>query len=454
MAAADLGWRQFFLDARLQRLIELALGNNRDLRVATLAIDEARAKYRIQRAAQFPTVQGNAGLVSQRVPPDFRAPGQSAEINTYGVGVGFTAYELDFFGRVRSLKEAALQDFLATEEARRSAQISLVAEVANAYLTLQADQELLRISQETLAAQQSAADMVSRGKNAGAMAQIDQHRADTQVQTAQVGVEQYTRQVAQDENALALLIGGPLPQDLPSGQPFGGQGFVTDPPAGLPSALLERRPDIIAAEHRLKGANANIGAARAAFFPTISLTGALGASSTSLAGLFSAGMATWLFAPQITVPIFNAGSNQANLDASKVRKDINVALYEKAIQTAFREVADSLAARTTLDRQAAAQQKLVDETRETQRLTQIRFRNGVDDYFPVFDAQRQTYSAEQALVALQLARLTSRVSLYKALGGGLVEGGANPAAGNAQPPAAAGRSEPAQAAATAKVGQR
>ena len=420
-AAADLGWQDFFADARLRRLIELALANNRDLRVATLAIEQARAQYRIQRAAQFPAIDASAGLVSQRVPSDLRAPGQSSVINQYSAGVGFNAFELDFFGRVRSLKHEALEQYLATEEARRSAHISLVAEVASAYLTWRADQALLQISEDTLKSQQAAAEMVGRGKRAGAMAQLDLHRADTQVQTARVGVEQFTRQVAQDENALGLLIGGPLPQDLPPGEPFESPGLVAELPAGLPSALLQQRPDIMAAEHRLKAANADIGAARAAFFPTISLTAAVGTASTNLSGLFAAGMGAWTFAPQITMPIFNAGSNQARLDASKVQKDINIAAYEKTIQTAFREVADGLAARGTYDRQAAAQETLVKEVGETQRLSEMRFKNGVDDYFSVFDAQRQLYTAQQTLATIRLARLTSRVALYKALGGGWSE---------------------------------
>jgi multidrug efflux system outer membrane protein len=415
--AASLGWEDFFTDPRLRRLIELSLANNRDLRMATLAIDQARAQYRIQRAAQFPSINANANMVATRVPGALVGGGQSSVIHAYTAGVGFNAFELDVFGRVRSLKHEALEQYLAVQEVRRSAQISLVAEVASAYLTLQADKELLKISQETLDVQQSAVQMVERSKRAGGMAQIDMHRAQTQLETARVGVEQYTRQVAQDGNALAVLIGTQLPQDLPPPQPFENTSFVAELPAGLPSALLEQRPDIMAAEHRLKGANADIGAARAAFFPSISLTAAIGVASTALAGLFSSGMA-WAFAPAITMPIFNGGANQARLDASKVQKDINVAAYEKTIQQAFREVADGLAARGTYDREAAAQETLAREIGETRRLSEMRFRNGVDDYFPVFDAQRQLYSAQQSLVTIRLARLTSRVDLYKALGGG------------------------------------
>jgi len=427
--SVEVGWREFFVDPQLQELISRALSGNRDLRIAALSVDEARALYRVQRAAQFPQIDVNAGLASTRVSPKLRAPGQSAQINSYTAGIGFTSYELDFFGRVRSLKHAALEEFMATEDARRSAQITLVAEVADAYLTLLADRELLALSQDTLKSQQEAAEMVSRGQRAGALAKLDEHRAQTQLQTAQVGVEQYTRQVAQDENALTLLLGGPLPAQPQQAPALDAPNLLAALPAGLPSSLLEQRPDIRAAEHQLKAANANIGAARAAFFPSITLTGVLGVASTSLAGLFSGGLA-WVFAPQLTMPIFTAGRNQANLDLTTIRKDINVANYEKTIQTAFREVADSMAATATYDRQIKAQETMVQEINETEKLSRMRFRNGVDDYFGVFDAQRQLYNARQQLVTYRLARLDSQVALYKALGGGWRESGAPGQDGN------------------------
>ncbi|WP_080424757.1 efflux transporter outer membrane subunit [Burkholderia ubonensis] len=422
-AAADLGWRQFFVDPQLQQLIARALANNRDLRIATLNIDAARAQYRLQRAAQFPEIDANLGLNSQRLSPGLRAPGQSPLINTFSAGVGLTNFEIDLFGRVRSMSHAAQEQYLATVEAQRSVHISLVAEVGNAYLTLMADRELLKLAQDTLKNQQDVAAMIHRGKLAGGMAQLDEHRADTQVQTAQVAVEQYTRQVAQDENALTLLIGGgPLPAGVTNAMPLGNQHVLAEFPEGLPSTLLERRPDIMAAEHRLIAANANIGAARAAFFPKITLTGMLGVASATLAGLFSGG-AAWLFAPQLTMPIFDGGRNSANLDLATVEKDVNVANYERTIQSAFREVADSMAARTTFEREVNAQQKMIHDISETQRLAQMRFQNGVDDYFGVFDAQRQLFQAQQLLVTYKLAGLTSRVTLYKALGGGWQESG-------------------------------
>lgn len=440
-AAADLGWRQFFVDPQLQQLIARALANNRDLRIATLNIDAARAQYRLQRAAQFPEIDANLGLNSQRLSPGLRAPGQSPLINTFSAGVGLTNFEIDLFGRVRSMSHAAQEQYLATVEAQRSVHISLVAEVGNAYLTLMADRELLKLAQDTLKNQQDVAAMIHRGKLAGGMAQLDEHRADTQVQTAQVAVEQYTRQVAQDENALTLLIGGgPLPAGVTNAMPLGNQHVLAEFPEGLPSTLLERRPDIMAAEHRLIAANANIGAARAAFFPRITLTGMLGVASATLAGLFSGG-AAWLFAPQLTMPIFDGGRNSANLDLATVEKDVNVANYERTIQSAFREVADSMAARTTFEREVNAQQKMIHDISETQRLAQMRFQNGVDDYFGVFDAQRQLFQAQQLLVTYKLAGLTSRVTLYKALGGGWQESnqvaGAQQPAAKAQPAAAA-----------------
>ncbi|WP_080436443.1 efflux transporter outer membrane subunit [Burkholderia ubonensis] len=452
-AAADLGWRQFFVDPQLQQLIARALANNRDLRIATLNIDAARAQYRLQRAAQFPEIDANLGLNSQRLSPGLRAPGQSPLINTFAAGVGLTNFEIDLFGRVRSMSHAAQEQYLATVEAQRSVHISLVAEVGNAYLTLMADRELLKLAQDTLKNQQDVAAMIHRGKLAGGMAQLDEHRADTQVQTAQVAVEQYTRQVAQDENALTLLIGGgPLPAGVTNAMPLGNQHVLAEFPEGLPSTLLERRPDIMAAEHRLIAANANIGAARAAFFPRITLTGMLGVASATLAGLFSGG-AAWLFAPQLTMPIFDGGRNSANLDLATVEKDVNVANYERTIQSAFREVADSMAARTTFEREVNAQQKMIHDISETQRLAQMRFQNGVDDYFGVFDAQRQLFQAQQLLVTYKLAGLTSRVTLYKALGGGWQESGqvagAQPAA-KAQPAAAARPGATAQSKAAAQ----
>jgi multidrug efflux system outer membrane protein len=415
MQAADIGWRDFFADPRLQRMIALSLANNRDLRIAVLNAEETRARYQIQRAALYPTIDASAGSASTHMPNDLRYPGQPTTI--YSLGVGFTSFELDFFGRVRSLKDQALQQYFATEAASTSAQITLVAEVANAYLTWEANQELLHLAEDTMRTQKEGYEMMTRRVMGKAASQLDLQRAQTQVETAGVALDQYRRQAAQTENTLSLLIGGPIPNDLPPPRPLAAQGVLADLPAGLPSDMLERRPDIVAAEDALKGANANIGAARAAFFPRVTLTGALGAESSSLAGLFSNGMA-WAFAPTISVPIFDAGANKANLEVAKLNKDIYVAQYEKAIQTAFREVSDGLVGRTTLESETRRQQELVDTNAKSYDLTMMRYRAGMGDYFDALDTQRSLFTAQQALVSLRLARLTNLVTLYKALGGG------------------------------------
>jgi multidrug efflux system outer membrane protein len=416
--AADIGWRDFFADPRLQRLISIALNNNRDLRIAALHVEDMRAKYQIQRSTLFPTVDALAGSTTVHQPGALQYAGEPSTI--YSVGVGVTSYELDFFGRVRSLKDQALQQYFSTEAARTSAQISLVAEVADAYLTWEANQELVTLAQETLRTQQAGYDMMTRRVEGRAASQLDLDRAKTQVETADTALDQYRRQATQSENELTLLIGSPIPSDLPPARPLAAQGILADLPAGLPSDMLERRPDIIAAEDQLKAANANIGAARAAFFPRITLTGTFGVQSSSLGGLFSSGMA-WTFAPQVTLPIFDGGSTRANLDSAKVEKNIYVAQYEKTIQTAFREVSDGLVGRTTLDSEARKEQALVDTTSKSYDLSMMRYRAGIGDYFDALDTQRSLFAAQQTLVAVRLARLTNLVTLYKALGGGWTE---------------------------------
>ena len=443
--AADIGWRDFFADPRLQRLISIALQNNRDLRIATLNVEDLRAKYQIQRSTLFPTVDALANSTTLHQPGALQYAGEPSTI--YSVGVGVTSYELDFFGRVRSLKDQALQQYFSTEQARTSAQITLVAEVANAYLTWEANQELVALAQATLKSQKEGYDMMTRRVEGRAASQLDLERAQTQVETADTALDEYRRQAAKSENELTLLIGSPIPNDLPPARPLEAQGILADLPAGLPSDLLERRPDIIAAEDQLKGANANIGAARAAFFPRITLTGTFGVQSTSLAGLFSSGLA-WSFAPQVTLPIFDAGSNKANLASANVEKNIYVAQYEKTIQTAFREVSDGLVGRTTLDSEARKEQTLVDTTSKSYDLSMMRYRAGVGDYFDALDTQRSLFAAQQTLVEVRLARLTNLVTLYKALGGGWTETTAQasqPAPVAAVAPAVAPRAAPAAA---------
>ncbi|WP_095108176.1 AdeC/AdeK/OprM family multidrug efflux complex outer membrane factor [Pseudomonas sp. Irchel 3E20] len=416
-AAAEQGWRQFFHDPALQQLIQTALQNNRDLRVAALNIDAYAAQYRIQRADLFPAVSANGSGSRQRTPERLSQTGESAITSQYSATVGVSAYELDLFGRVRSLSEQALQSYFATEEARRSTQISLVASVANAYLTWQADKELLKLTQDTLAAYEESYRLTSRSNEVGVASALDLSQSRTSVENARVQLARYTRQVAQDENSLTLLLGTGLPDNLGQGQPLSAD-LLSELPAGLPSDLLQRRPDILEAERKLKAANANIGAARAAFFPSISLTANAGTLSPDLSGLFKGGSGTWLFQPQINLPIFNAGALRASLDYSKIQKDITVAQYEKSIQTAFQEVSDGLAARQTFNQQLQAQQDFVNANQDYYRLAERRYRIGVDSNLTFLDAQRSLFSAQQALISDRLAQLTSEVNLYKALGGG------------------------------------
>jgi outer membrane protein, multidrug efflux system len=420
---SDIGWREFFVDEKLRRLIDIALANNRDLRVAALNIERARAEYRIERADLFPTVDGGASATIQHngsanSGSGTTNSGSSDTSRSYRATVGFSSYELDFFGRIRSLNDQALQSYLATEEARRATQISLVAEVANAWLTLAADRERLQLAQDTFASQKESYNLTKRRFELGVASELDLRQAQTTMDTAQVDVARYTALVRQDENALTLLLGVPLPAGV---RPEGGMVEVTalsEIPAGVPSDVLQRRPDVLQAEHQLQAANANIGAARAAFFPTISLTASVGTASSELSGLFGAGSGFWTFIPQITVPIFNAGRNRANLDVAEVQKDINIAQYEKTVQIAFREVADALAVKATLDEQLAAQKSLVDATDASYRLSEARFKSGIDSYLSVLDSQRAMYASQQNLITLRLTMLSNQVTLYKVLGGG------------------------------------
>ncbi len=419
----NLGWRDFFADAKLRRLIELALAGNRDLRVATLNIEKARSQYQVQRADQLPTINATGSGAIQRLPAGLSSTGSDLVSRQYTVTLGFASYELDLFGRVKSLTDQALEQYLATEEARRSAQISLVAEVANAYLTLAADRERLRLAQDTLASQLASYDLTHRSFQVGVSSALDLRQAQTSVEAARVDVAGYTSQVAQDINALALLLGGPVPPELiPEGM-NSPVSAVAEVPVGLPSVVLTQRPDILQAEHLLKAANANIGAARAKFFPSISLTAVGGTGSNELYELFKSGSGYWSFAPNISLPIFNYGRNQANLEAAQADHQIYLAKYDKAIQTAFREVADALALRATLDDKLTAQRALVEATGESYRLSDIRFRKGVASYLAVLVLERSSYTAQQGLINVRLARQTNLVTLYKALGGGWKDGG-------------------------------
>jgi multidrug efflux system outer membrane protein len=418
-SAADITWQEFFIDKQLQELISLALENNRDLRVAALNVERTQALYRVQRAELLPSVNAGATFSKERIPGILSGRGQPSTEELYNVNLGISSWELDLFGRIRSLKDAALQEYLATEQARRSTQISLVAEVANTYLTLAADRELLRLAQETLRTQEATYNLIRRRYEVGASSELDLRQAQTRVDAARVDISRYTAVVAVDENALKLLIGSPVPDGLLPTE-LGTITSLQDISPGVPSDVLQRRPDILQAENQLKAANANIGAARAAFFPRITLTTSIGTTSDQLSGLFKSGSDTWSFIPQIVMPIFDARTRPA-YDAAKVDREILLAQYEKAIQVAFREVADALAQRGTLGDQMVAQQSLVQATAESYRLSDLRYKSGIDSYLSVLDAQRSLYGAQQGLIGVRLSRLTNLVTLYKVLGGGASE---------------------------------
>lgn len=415
--AADMAWQAFYEDARLQKVLDLALRNNRDLRIAALNTEKARAYYRIQRAELFPMVNAVGYGSKQRLPASVSGTGQSIIAEQYAANLGISAWELDFFGRVRSLKNRALEQYLATEQARNSAQMSLLAEVANVYLTLAADREGLKLTQETLASQETSYKLIHRRFEVGASSELDSYRARISVETARGDAARYTRMVAMDENALHLLVGSPVPPEwLP--EVLGSVTSLKDITPGLPSDVLTRRPDILMAENQLKAANANIGAARAAFFPRISLTTSIGTMDSDLSGLFKSGSGAWTFSPQVVLPIFDMGARRANLKVANTDRDIHLAQYEKAIQVAFKEVADALAQRGTLDDQLAAQEALTKALEGTHRLASARYNAGIDGYLGVLDAQRSLAAAQQGLISLRRAKYGNLITLYKALGGG------------------------------------
>ena len=408
--ASEILWENVFTDERLKALIKLALKNNLDFRVAALNVEQSRAQYRITRAESFPTVDGGGSFTR------LHAAGITAD--SWSASIGTTAYEVDFFGRVRSLNRQALEKYFATAEAKRSAQISLVAEVASQYFTLRQAEAQLELAKQTLAAVQESYALNKATFDAGGSSELDLRTAEGQVQTAKINVLSYNLARAQAENYLTLLVGEPLPADLPAPQPFAETNLVAEVPAGLPSELVERRPDILEAEHTLKAANANIGAARAAFFPLVQLTGSIGTTSTEFQKLFGAGTGVWSFSPQITLPIFTGGQNRADLDAAKIGTRIEVANYQKAIETAFREVADALVGTQNYAEQLEAQTQLIAAQQRRYELANLRYRQGDDTYLNVLSAQQDLYSAQQSQLATQLNKLTSEITLYKSLGGG------------------------------------
>ncbi|MCK9273477.1 MAG: efflux transporter outer membrane subunit [Syntrophales bacterium] len=414
--AKELMWQEFITDRHMQEVIKTAIAYNRDMRIASLNVQRARALYGVQKAELWPQVSAVGLGVKERMPADLSPTGTSITAEQYSVDVGITSWELDFFGRIRNLKKRALEEYLATDAARRSAEILLITSTATAYLSLAADHENLNLARFTLEAQKTSYDLIRKRFNVGLASELDLRRAQSQVDAAKGDVALYTQLTAQDENALRLLIGQSLPSRL---LPANLSSVI--PPreisAGLSSELLLRRPDVIAAEHRLKASHANIGAARAAFFPRITLTSAVGTASTDLSGLFNSGSGVWSFMPRISIPIFDPRIGPA-YEVTKVDKEIILAQYEDIIQKAFREAADALAIRGTVNERIRAQQDLVEAIEKTYRLSNARYLKGIDSYLGVLDAQRSLYAAQEGLINLYLLRLINRVTLYQVLGGG------------------------------------
>ncbi len=414
--ASELPWTEFITDERLHKVLETALANNRDLRVAALNVEKMKAMYGIGVASLLPTVNALGSLSKAGVPGDLSQSGSAMTSERYDASIGITSWEVDFFGRIRSLKDKALEEFMATDQARLSTQIMLISSVTQAYLAVAANREALHLVSKTLESQENGYKLIQKRYNVGMISELDLRRAQSQVDVARGDVAYYTQLMAQAENALNLLVASPVPQNLMPAD----LSSVSSPreiSAGLSSELLLNRPDILAAEYQLKAAYANIGAARANFFPRVILTGASGTASVELSGLFKPGSFAWSFAPQIIMPIFDARTWFA-YRVTKIDREIAVAQYEKSIQSAFREVADALAVKGTVDRQISAQQSLVDALSVAYRLTLARYDKGIDSYLAVLDAQRSLYGAQKGLIALHLARFNNAVTLYKALGGG------------------------------------
>lgn len=415
--SADIAWQKFFTDPRLRKLVEVSLANNRDLRIATLNVEQSRAQYAISRSELFPPIDAFASGERRRGVGQPGGNSSSMTTGSYNVSVGLVSYELDLFGRVRSLNNAALETYFATDAARVSAQISLVAQVANQYLAERALQEQISLAQQTYEGMSEAYDLMKKRFDIGTVSELDLSSMEIQLQTAKVDLATFQQHTQEVNNSLAFLAGGSLPSNLPNGRSLD-QVLVAEVKAGASSDLLYRRPDVREAEYQLRAANANIGAARAAFFPSVTLTATGGTASRSLSKLFSGGTAAWLFAPDVNLPIFDGGRNKANLESAKTGEKITIANYEKSIQTGFREVADSLAARSGLEERITATEALVNAQQKRARLATARYEKGVDSYFEVLNANLDLFAARQRLIQLRLARSINSVNLYKALGGG------------------------------------
>ncbi|WP_438301874.1 efflux transporter outer membrane subunit [Pseudomonas sp. NMS19W] len=414
----QLAWQTFIVDPELRRLVVIALDNNRSLRQTLLDIEQARAQYRIQRADRVPGLNAGASGNRQRLPADLASNGRAGVASSYQVGVSLPEYELDLFGRVKSLTDSALQEYLATEEAARAAQIALIAEVSQAYLIHDGAQRRLDLTQQTLISREYSFALISQRRSNGTATALDYQEALGLVEQSRAEQESNLRQKQQAFNALVLLLGTKdaaksIPERL-STEPM----LVQDIAPDTTSTLIERRPDILAAEHRLQARNADIGAARAAFFPRISLTGSFGTSSAQMSGLFDGGSRSWSFVPNLSLPLFDAGRNSAGLSLAEARKDSAVAAYEGTIQTAFREVADALAATDTLRREEAARRALANTSSETLKLAKARYEGGIDSHLRYLDAQRTSFVNETASIEVSTQRQIALVDLFRSLGGG------------------------------------
>ncbi len=454
-AAPDLAWRDFFTDPKLRKIIQLALDNNRDLRVAILNIAESRQQYRIQRAALLPHIDADGDATYEHVPAALlgattgasatgvsgttgvgsgtgvaggtgttatggvASSNKSIFIRYYSATLGISNYELDLWGRVRNLTRTALEQYLATASARRATQISLISQVATDYVTYAADLERLNVAKDTVKADTQSLALTQARFQGGIASELDVRQAQTALEQARGAISTYTTTLAQDANAETLLVGAAIPPDLLPGPLDDNFASLADLPAGVSSDVLLRRPDVVEAEHTLKSYDANIGAARAAFLPTVELTGSGGSTSLSLSNLFGGGTGTWSFTPAVTLPIFDAGINAANLRLAKNERDVAVAQYEKAIQTAFREVADALAQRGQIGDLVAANQAYAFATDRSLFLSTARYQRGTDTYLNTLTAELSTYTARQALVSARLTRATNLIALYQALGGGV-----------------------------------
>lgn len=426
--AAEIGWRDYFADPRLARLIELALQRNPDLRIAALNTEAVRKQYLIARADLLPSLTATGSGTRARVAEDLSSSGRSAINSSYSVGLGVASYELDLWGRVTSLKNAALNEYLASASTRDAARLSLIASVAKAYFNQRYAEESMALAQKVLQTREKTFELVKLKHRAGVLSALDVRQNEALIESAKADYAQAVQAKEQAENALAVLINAPLPENLPDPLPLAKQFKVERLPSGVPSEVLLQRPDVRSAEFALKQANANIGAARAAFFPSIRLTGSIGTGSTELSGLFQGGNGTWSFMPTITLPIFTWGQNKANLDVSHLRKNIAVATYEKTVQAAFQDVADALSARESLEKQYQANKKQSVAYAEALRLVQLRYKHGVSSSLEWLDAERSNYAAQSGLLTTQRKMLENLADLYKALGGGLKDDASSPSA--------------------------